>query len=175
MTSSVENVKLGACNVTFDSVNLGFTKGGTKVSFQTQKKSITVDQFGQTIMNDIIMGRTGTVSVPMAETDIVKLAKVIQGATIVTDATTSTKKKLLIPTAIGTSLIETAAVLTLHPTALASGSKNEDVTVPLAAPTGAMTFEYQFENERVYMVEFQMYPDPTTGLLFIIGDPTATA
>lgn len=172
--NSVENVKLGACDVSFNAVDLGLTKGGVKVSFSTQKKDVTVDQFGETIMNSFIMGRTGTVTVPMAETDLTKLASVIPGATLITDHTTSSKKKLVIPTAVGTSLIDTAAVLVLHPTALASSDKSEDVTVPLASPTGQMSFEYQFQNERVYNVEFQMYPDPATGLLFTIGDPTAS-
>jgi hypothetical protein len=85
--TQVQNVKLGACDVNYDSVDLGLTKGGVQVNITTTKHEVKVDQFGETIANDIIMGRQGTVTVPMAETDLTKLAKVIPGATLVTDTT----------------------------------------------------------------------------------------
>ena len=47
--------------------------------------------------------------------------------------------------------------------------KSEDVTVPLASPAGDLTFSYQVENERVYAIEFRMYPDEETGLLAVLG------
>ena len=169
--TQVQNVKLGSCNVMFGTTDLGLTKGGVKVSISTQTKTITVDQFGQTIMNEYIMGRSGTVSVPMAESDLTKLAAVIPGATLVT-GTPTTKLKLKIPTAVGTSLVTTALPLVLHPTALASTDVSQDVTIPLANVTANITFEYQAENERIYSVEFTMFPDPTSGLMLTIGDTT---
>ena len=174
-STQIQNVKLGSCNVAFGGVDLGLTKGGVAVTMSTQNKSIQVDQFGQTIVNEYIMGRTGLVKVPMAESDIAKLVLVIPGASIVTDKTISTKKKLLVPTGIGISLVASALPLVLHPTSALSTDLSLDVTVPLAAPTGNLTFDFQDQNERVYMVEFTMYPDPGTGLLFSIGDPTASA
>lgn len=174
-TAQVQNVKLGACSVNYATKDLGLTKGGVAVTIATQQKAINVDQFGQTVVNDFIMGRTGTVKVPMAESDLTKLQAVIPGSTLVTDHTTPTKKKLVIPTAVGTSLLDTAAPLILHPTANAVGDLSEDVTIPLAAPTGNITFDFQAENERIYQVEFTMYPDPATGLMLTIGDPSASA
>lgn len=175
MPTNVENVKMGACNVTYGTTDLGLTKGGVQVNISTEKKTITVDQFGQTVMNEFIMGKAGTVSVPMAEYDLVKLAAVTPGAALVTDKTTATKKKLLINTGVGTSLLSIAKELVLHPTNLPAGDKSEDVSVPLAAPTGNISFAYNFENERVYNVEFVMYADAATGLICVIGDKTASA
>jgi len=174
-TANVQNVQLGACSATYLTQSLGLTKGGIKVAFATQKKSVTVDQFGQTILNDYIMGRTGTVTIPMAESDLAKLQAVIVGSTLIIDHTTPTKTRLVVPTAIGTSLIASAGMLNLHPIGNAATDYSQDVNIPLAAPTGQMTFEYQFENERIYNVEFQMYPNISTGLLFTIGDLTASA
>ena len=171
----VQNVRLGACNVTYGTTDLGLTKGGVNVTITTQQKTITVDQFGQTIVNDFILGRTGTVKVPMAESDLVKLQAVIPGSTLVTDHTTPTKKKLLIPSAAGMSLLDTALTLTLHPTANAPTDKSVDVTVFLASPGGNISFDFQAENERIYQVEFTMYPDPATGLMLTVGDPSASA
>jgi hypothetical protein len=173
--TNIQNVKLGACSVSYGGVDLGLTKGGVAVTLSTQNKPINVDQFGQTVINDYIMGRSGTVKVPMAETDINKLVAVIPGASIVIDKNVGTKQKLVIPTSVGQSLYATALPLILHPTANAGTNLAEDVTVPLAAPTGNVTFDFQEQNERVFMVEFTMYPDATTGLLCTIGDPSASA
>lgn len=172
--TQVQNVKLGACNVTYNSVNLGLTKGGVQVAITTSKYEMKVDQFGETIVNDIITGRQGSVTVPMAETDLTKLVAVIPGATLITDATTPSKKRLNIPTGAGISLMDAAAKLVLHPTANASGNKADDVIVPLAGVSGNVQFAFQVDQERVYNVEFTMYPD-ANGLLVVFGDETATA
>jgi hypothetical protein len=174
-SSQVQNVKLGSCNVSYGGTDLGLTKGGVNVTMSTQTKAITVDQFGQTIMNDYIMGRGCMVKVPMAETDLAKLAAVIPGATLVTDKTVLTKKKIVITNGVGTSLLSIALPLILHPTANAAGVLGEDFTAPLAAMSGNLTFDYQAENERIYQVEFVVYSDPATGLLYTIGDPSASA
>lgn len=171
-STSTKNVKLGPCTVTFGGVDLGLTKGGVEVSFTTQRHEVTVDQFGTSVINDIIMGRTGKVKVPMAETDLTKLLAVIPGSVLVTDATTPTKKKLTVPNGAGISLLDLAKELVCHPTN-AGTSKNDDVTVPLASPAGDITFTFAVENERVYAIEFSMYPDAETGALFIMGDKTA--
>lgn len=174
-STQTKNVKLGPCKVTFGDLDLGLTKGGVEVNITTNKHEVTVDQFGTTVINDFITGRTGMVKVPMAETDLAKLLAVIPGATLITDATTPTKKKLNIPTGVGLSLIDVAQALVLHPTANAANNKADDVTVPLAAPAGSISFSFQVENERVYAIEFQMYPDEATGLLCVFGDNSAVA
>lgn len=174
-SEQTKRVKLGPCIVKFDATDLGLTKGGVEVAITTNRYEVTVDQFGSTAINDIITGRSGTVTVPLAEYDLNKLLTVIPGATLVSDATTPTKQKLEIPTAVGVSLIETAKVLTLHPKHLPETDRSEDVTVPLASPAGDLQFSFQVENERVYAIEFRMYPDEETGLLAVLGDYTAAA
>lgn len=174
MSFNAQNIRLGACVVTYDGVDLGLTKGGVEVSIQTNKHEVTVDQFGTTIVDDIIMGRVGTVKVPMVETDLNKLLLVFPGSTLVTDGTTPTKKKLEVPTGAGISLLETAAKLVLHPYAKPTGDKSEDIVIPLASPNASMSFSFIHDQERVYNVEFSMYPD-ADGLLVIFGDETATA
>lgn len=172
--TNANNVRLGTCSVTFGATDLGLTKGGVEVELQTQSYKIQVDQFGSTEINEYITGRTCMVKVPMAETDVTLLAEVVPNSTLVTDGTTPTKKKLNVGTSTGTSLRDFADVLTLHPIAEAAGSKNYDFTIPIACPKGEFSFAYKLDEERIYNVEFYGFPDLSTGLLYVIGDTTAT-
>ncbi len=83
--SSTENVKLGVCNVLFDGVDLGFTKGGVEVEVATSTKEITVDQMGETPIGEIIMGRTVQATVPLAETTLDNLVAIMPGSELVSD------------------------------------------------------------------------------------------
>lgn len=78
-----ENVKLGVCRVRFDGVDLGLTKGGVEVEVSTDTHKVTVDQFGESEINEIIMKRSVMARVPMAETTLDNLVKVMPGATLV--------------------------------------------------------------------------------------------
>lgn len=173
--AAAQRVQLGTCNVTFGSTDLGLTKGGVEVAITSETYKVMVDQFGNTEINEYIIGRTVTVTVPMAETDLTKLALVIPGSTIVTDKTTATKKKLTVPSGVGFSLLSVADTLTCHPVALAATDKSQDFTVPLTAPKGEFSFAYKLNEERIYSVQFTGYPNLTTGELFVMGDKSATA
>lgn len=170
----VSNVKLGPCTVTWGNTDLGFTKGGVEVELSTSKKKIMVDQFGETEVNEFIMGRTVTVRVPLAESDLELFASVIPGSTLVVDSTTPTRRKLNIPTGVGVSMRDLAQQLVLHPTNEAASFRDDDFVLPLATPSGDISFAYRHDEERVFMVEFVGYADNDTGLLAVIGDPAAT-
>lgn len=83
--ASTENVKLGVCNVLFNGVDLGFTKGGVEVEVSTSTKEITVDQMGETPIGEIIMGRTVSATVPLAETTLENLVAIMPGSTLISD------------------------------------------------------------------------------------------
>jgi hypothetical protein len=173
--TNANNVQLGTCSVIFGSTDLGLTKGGVEVQVQTQSYKITVDQFGSTEINEYVTGRTAMVKVPMAETDLDLLQKVIPNSTLVTDGTTPTKKKVNVTTSTGISFRTYADKLTLHPIAQSAGSKNFDFVLPICCPKGDFQFAYKLDEERIYAVEFYAYPDLSTGLLYVIGDESATA
>jgi hypothetical protein len=90
MPSNTENVKLGVCTATFDSQDLGYTKGGVEVEVETNTHEVTVDQMGETPIDEIITGRTVKVTIPMAETTLENLARVMPGSTLVTDGVKAT-------------------------------------------------------------------------------------
>lgn len=83
--SDTNNVKLGVCTVFFDGNDLGFTKGGVEVEVASTTHQVKVDQLGDTPINELITGRTVTAKVPMAETTLANLAKIMPGARLVTD------------------------------------------------------------------------------------------
>lgn len=82
MQSSTRNVKLGVCRVYFDGDDLGVTQGGVEVAVTTETHKVEVDQFGKTPVNEYIMGRALSVKVPMAETTLENLVKIMPGATL---------------------------------------------------------------------------------------------
>ena len=144
--------------------NLGFTKGGVEVQVETESHVVAVDQLGTTPISEYIMGRSCTVRVPMAETTINHLVAIMPGATKV--GTTSPYAD--VETGIGIDLRDIAKVLRLHPIGLVDSDVSEDFIVPLAATTGALTFAYKLDEERVFNVEFKAYAD-NDGKLFYVG------
>lgn len=83
MASKIENVKIGVCTVTYDGVDLGYTKGGVTVTVTTEKHTTTVDQFGNTPVGDTIMGRNVVAKIPLAETTMENMVRIMPGATYV--------------------------------------------------------------------------------------------
>lgn len=168
MASSIENVKLGVCTVLYNSVDLGYTKGGVTVSVSTSKYTKTVDQFGDTPIGDVVTGRTVMAKVPLAESTLENLVAIMPGAYM----NVALDRVDVIP-AVGTDLITIAKELILRP--LGAVGTTEDFVIPLAATAGGLEFSYSNDAERVFSVEFNGYPDTANAnVLFSYGDSTAT-
>lgn len=169
-----ENINLGTCKISLDGTDMGLTIGGVEVEASTNTHPTQVDQFGETIVAEHITGRNVVVKCPLAETTLENMAKVLPGATLITDGIDPLKKKVEVKTGVGINLLTTAKELVLHPIALPDADKSQDFVVPLAAAAGSINFAYKVNEERVYMAEFKGYPD-ADGVLFIYGDQTAQA
>ena len=170
--SSTENIKMGTCKLSFDGQDLGLTMGGVEVEVTTTTHETKVDQFGDTVVNERIMGRNIVVKAPLAETTLDNLVLIMPGAELKTDNTVpdKPKKKVTVKSGVGISLLGLAKELILHPIALPDSDKSEDLVLPLAATAGAMSFAYKYDEERVFNCEFKGYPDSESGVLFIYGD-----
>lgn len=172
-----QNINIGPCKVLLNNTNLGFTKGGVEVTVESETHEVVVDQHGSTPVDELIIGRMVTVTVPLAETTLDTLVATMPGATLIGNAT----KKVEIPTGVGLSLLDSAEELVLRPQAKtvelgsASGSDEEDrdFTVPRAATAGNMTFAYKLDEERIYNVTFKGYPD-ANNIIAILGDTAAS-
>lgn len=113
MASSTKNVKLGVCQVFFDGVDLGYTQGGVEVTVTTETHKVNVDQFGNTTINEYIMGREVMAKVPMAETTLENLVSIMPGATLSTVGGTVATGSITVttqPTANDTIIVNGATV-----------------------------------------------------------------
>lgn len=84
--SNTRNVKLGVCKVVYDGKDLGYTKGGVEVEVSTDTHKVTVDQFGQSEINEYIEKRSVLAKLPLAETTLENLVKIMPGATLIDNA-----------------------------------------------------------------------------------------
>lgn len=87
MANDPRNIRLGPCRVRWAGVDLGLTKGGVEVEVTTSTKEVTVDQYGETPVNEYITGRKLMVKAPFAETDVDSLHSMMKyvGSTLVDD------------------------------------------------------------------------------------------
>ena len=176
MASNTKNVKLGVCRVYFgeNEEDLGFTKGGVDVSIATETHEVTVDQLGNTPINEYIIARTAEVTIPLAETTLENAVKIMPGAKLNSDASDLTKRYVDVPTGTGLSLLDYAQKLRLHPIANADTNREDDFVLFKAATPGEMDYSYNVDEERIFSCKFKGYPDED-GKLFALGDVTALA
>lgn len=169
VSNDTTNVKLGVCKISLGGENLGFTKGGVEVNVETESHVVSVDQLGSTPISEYITGRSVTVMCPMAETTLDHLVAIMPGATKTTVVGPPERNYATVETGVGSDLRTQSKVLRLHPIALADADTSEDFVIPLAATTGALSFAYKLDEERVFNVEFKGYAD-NDGKLFYVGE-----
>lgn len=172
MTVNVDNIALGVCDVSFAGADLGATKGGVEVSVKTNTKTVTADQTGESPLKDIIIGTTVEVKVPMLETALAKLRKVMPQSHGV--GTAGSEVGVEIRSGVNTDLLDVAAELKLHPTDLDPTVTDQDFIAFKAAPVPNFAFKYATGEARIYEVTFRCYPDQAAGnKIAVFGKPTA--
>lgn len=103
-------VDLGGCRLTVDGVILGHTmEEGTKVSLTSEIVKAMVAKFGKAIVRHFLNGQSATVEFVLAQTEFASLAKVLPGATLVTD--TGGDQKVTFGKTAGTPLTAVTVVL----------------------------------------------------------------
>ena len=167
--SDAAKVKLGVCNVAFNSSDLGYTSGNVHVTYSAESVEVNVDQEDVPI-DELITTQTFEVVVPMAEYDLPTLAGLLPGATLVTDDVDPSKMKIELSGGAGASLLSGAKELVITPV---GGDANDKVTLPHAAPRPSLDFAYEKENVRVYEVTFRALKGENGYV--ILGDSTAVA
>lgn len=125
MSITPSNISLGVCDVVFDGVDLGSTKGGVQVEIKTNTYEVTVDQAGDSPLKDVITGTTVTVTVPLAETNLSRLQSLMpQSVSIPASGSAPT----------GFSVNNTSGY--------AVGASSAALTAGTGTPTAGMTFKF---------------------------------
>lgn len=169
-------VALGVCSVSFDSVELGHTKGGVEVTYEPIWHDVTVDAYGESKVDKRLMGEHITAKVPLAEYTVANLKVGMPAGTIVTDGTTPTKTRIDVGSEAGVKASAEAAELILTPVD-ATGVEHT-ITIHKAVAGNQITLNHVNDDERIIEVEFEGLIDEANAngaRLFSIGDPTATA
>lgn len=163
---TIANVKVGVCSVTFNSTDLGHTKGGVTVSYEPTYHDITVDEYGETVAEKVLIGENFTATVPLAESTLANVMVAIPGSTDATDAATIGRKA-------GRRMSNDAATLVLHPIANAAEDRSEDVVLYSAVVSESVEVPFMVDGERVLECTFQAMIDSTKSdgtYLGLIGD-----
>jgi hypothetical protein len=146
---------------------LGLTKGGVELTYTPEYHDLTVDQYGKTPVDSVLIGEAVLAKIPLAETDMAKLKLFAHTATW-----DNATKKLTFGRFPGFRLGDTGGKLRLHP--IANGTSTlEDVTIYKAVNKSALQLNYKLEDETLYNCEFNglvKRGNNNGSFLFEIGD-----
>lgn len=145
MANDVTNVVLGRCEITFNSVDLGHTKEGTTLTVTTDKREVTVDQFGSTPVAVHTIGQRVEVKVQLAELTLANLNSMIPDSTLESG---STVDEVNYGKDAGNAITPYELVLTPQ------GVSGQVITIWKAVPMGDVEIAYKTEEETVYEVTF---------------------
>lgn len=160
------NIKIGACSVSFDGVDLGHTYGGVTLNYAPEYADILADQFGKTPIDKVLIGEVWTAKVKLAESKVANLGIAVPAGTISGDKVTVGKDA-------GFRLSTVAKQLVLHPLCNLASNRDDDVVFYKAVVHGEVEIGYNNEDERVFEVEFVALVDTTKSngaYLGLMGD-----
>jgi hypothetical protein len=168
--ADITNVQLGVCSVTFSSVDLGHTKGGVEVVYEPTYKDVSVDKYGETVIEKYLTGEKLSVKVPLAEYTIAKLKIAMpQGA-----YAGAANARLTMGASSGQKAAVDSAQLVLHPTS--EGTRRHDIVIHKAYVASTITLSHKIDEEKLIEVTFEALLDETKSdgnYLGFIGDSTA--
>jgi hypothetical protein len=161
-TITPTNLDLGPCRVTYNSVDLGGTKGGVTITPEIATSPLQVDQLGDTDLDHRVSGMKFRVKLALAEIGLKdNWAIAFPSSTLVTNGA---DKKLVFDLNIGQSLLGLAEELVIHPLSKADADLDGDFTFPKAVVISPPEFKFAPDEQQVLEVEFIIYPTITAGV-----------
>lgn len=168
--ADISNVKVGACSVTFNGVDLGHTKGGVEVSYEPTWHEVQVDKYGETVVQKYLMGERLTAKVPLAELTIANLKVAMPQGTLAGAG----NARLTLGSGSGAMATSSSYQLVLHP--LNMNTRANDIVFHKAFVTSTVDLKMKVDEENVFEVEFEALLDESKSAgnyLGMIGDSTA--
>lgn len=154
--SQIANVRIGDCDVFYNSVHLGHTKGGVEFTFEREFEDLTVDQYGSMPVDIALTGQNLTIKAMLAEitNDVMNVA-IPEGKYALGTA----DDKLGLGTDSGYLLRQDAKPLRLHPRSRALTDLSEDVNIWLAVSTENVELGYKIDEQRIIETTFRALVD----------------
>lgn len=168
--ADITNVQVGVCSVEFNGVDLGHSKGGCEVSYEPTHHDISVDKYGETVVQKVLTGEKLTAKVPLAEFTIANLRNAIPQAQFAGAA----NARITIGANAGKKATDDAYQLVLHP--IAEGTRRHDIVFYKAYVASQITLMHTVDEEKLIEVTFEALLDETKtdgNYLGLIGDSTA--
>ena len=167
--ADITNVQVGVCSVSFNGYDLGHTKGGVEVSYEPTYKDVSVDTFGETVIEKYLIGEKFTAKVPLAEYTIANLRNAIPQSQFAGAG----NKRITIGAKSGKKASEDAYQLILHP--INEGTRRHDIIMYKAYVASQIVLQHAIDEEKVIEVTFEALLDESKSdgnYLGMIGDST---
>ena len=168
--ADVTNVKVGQCDVNFNDVDLGHTKGGVEVTYEPAYFEASVDAYGDTPIEKYLTGERLTAKVPLAEFTLANMGIAIPQGQFAGAA----DARRTIGAKAGKKASDDAYELVLHPSN--EGTRVNDVVLYKAVVDSTVVLPHRKDEERIVEVTFVALIDESKSdgnYLGMIGDSTA--
>jgi hypothetical protein len=162
------NLIAGPCDVLVEiasvDTNIGFTKGGVRISRELRTLPLLADQLGDEAASEVIIGSDVEISFAFAEVTLENLRRAILDSVTLQDDTTATKKATEIRSLTGKSTTSERRKWTFKPidpaTGVATTDQNKWVTAYKAAPSaGTVEMVFAHDEQRVIPIVLKCYSD----------------
>ncbi len=157
------NGDLGPGRVIWDAdgtaLDLGPTFGGIVFSDETKYREIKEDEYGDSAVDHVFMGRVCTITAKFTRSALAQLEKMIPSASLAGSV-------LTVKASVGTQARALAKRVTIKRIidGVVSGTTTEWLTLLKAYPISAKpTLNYDTDNQRIVEVVFAAYPSDTSG------------
>ncbi len=163
--------EVGPCQVKFNGVDLGYTKGGVTFDHKEETVAITYDQTGKNVQNRIGIGGSATVKLALANPTLAQLEALVPGATVDADG-------MLVKVSVGVDKRATMAkelILTIYEGDVPSVDPEATLVIFKAIPTYEGSLKFDDATQRSHSISFEAIPDDTSGNvngLYRIGLPS---
>lgn len=149
---NIANVRIGVCNVKFNTVNLGHTLEGVVFKLDRTFQDVVVDEYGETPLDSVLTGQNLTVEVSLAEHSVAALLAAIPESERDSGAQGN---RINIGREAGFSMGSVGYELVLHPIAKAASDVSEDIVIYKAFSSEPIEAAYKVDEQRVWKVTFR--------------------
>lgn len=167
MAQNTNNLRIGAYEAFFKEISLGHTKGGSTLTIERKIVDMTVDKWGDTPVDKVIVGMRAKVKLILAEPVESILTKVLpEGAYTAGNG----DDKLGLGRQAGYSLLSGAGLLRLHPNRLAASDRSEDIYLFKAVSAGeSVELAFKVDEQLAFEAIFEALVDETQPEGTILG------